>query len=264
MTITLDKILAAKRKEIEIIDRPSTRALYGRVLAQSERSFYDAITRENPSLSIIAEFKRGSPSRGVIYPDAKVTEVVPIYQREGAAAISVLTDRHFHGTLDDFGMARRATNLPLLRKDFILSDIQVLQSRANGADAILLMVSILTDDRLKTYRELAESLGMSALVEVHTRDEMRRAEQSGAKIIGINNRNLTDNGYVTDINTTLRLRPYTPPGIPIVTESGIETYDHVKQLHREPVRAMLVGGSLMETKSLEGITRQMRALQGRE
>ncbi len=263
MTITLDEILAAKRKEIGIIDRPSTRRLYERV-KPSERSFYDAITQKHPSLALIAEFKRGSPSRGLIYPDANVAKVVPIYETEGAAAISVLTDRHFHGTLDDFGMARRATNLPLLRKDFILSDIQVLQSRANEADAILLIAAILNDEQLTTYRTLAESLGMSALVEVHTREEMRRAEQTGAKIIGINNRTLTDNGYKTDINVTLDLIPYAPQGIPIVTESGIETYAHVKRLHQGPVRAMLVGGSLMETKSLEGIARQMHILQGRE
>ena len=197
---------------------------------------------------MIAEFKRRSPSRGEIRPGAQPCAVVRAYEGAGAAAVSVLTEeRFFGGTLDDLEAARGAIGLPVLRKDFIIDEVQLAESCGpEGPDGLLLIAAALTVDRLRSLRELAARCGQAALVEVHDEAEVDRALESGAEIVGINNRNLRT--FEVSVDTTLKLRPRVPEGIPIVSESGIHTAEDVRRLAGAGVDAMLVGEALMSAQ----------------
>lgn len=256
----LDQIFARKREEVNAIPS-SIKEAYANA-EHTQPIFRKALEQAHhpQSLHLIAEFKRASPSKGAIYSNALVSEVIPVYTHVGATALSVLTDSAFGGSLEDLFAARNLTTLPILRKDFIFSKTQVAQARAYGANAILLIASCLNTHELEVLREHAETYGMDALVEVHTRDELQSAIDSGAHTIGINNRDLRT--FQTHLETTLELLPYIPSGIPVVTESGVHTYVDVQKLSVAPVRAMLVGESLMSKKTPEGITQQIKALYG--
>jgi indole-3-glycerol phosphate synthase len=261
----LDRIVDATREEVG-----RRRALVS--LSQLEaalrdrpesRPFQEALTR--PGISVIAEHKRRSPSAGVIREDADLVEVVQAYERGGAAAVSVLTEPfHFGGSLDDLSTARAATHLPVLRKDFIVDPYQLYEAGAAGADAVLLIVRILDDARLRGLRELAESLGMTALVEAHGAGELERALRSGARVLGINNRDLTT--FKTTLDTTFSLLHMIPTDAVVVSESGIRTPADVDRLGREGVHAVLVGEALLRepdpaaaARALAGRPRQPRA-----
>lgn len=210
--------------------------------------FFDALKShlyEPPR--IIAEVKRGSPSRGLIRPDLDVALLVSAYEQGGAAAISVLTETNFfYAKSEDFQRAREQTSLPVLRKDFIWDPYQVYQSVAWGADAILLIVRILSDSGLVDLLALAEELGIDALVEVHNEVELNRAVESGAKIIGINNRDL--NSFNVSLDTTLRLVTLLMPGKHIVVcESGIHSPDDISRVRRAGVHAFLIGEHLVNS-----------------
>lgn len=206
------------------------------------RPFSEALVAEG--ISLIAEMKRASPSRGPIRPEASVSEVVRTYEAAGASAASILTEtRHFDGSLDDLAEARGACSLPLLRKDFIVDEYQLLEARRSGADAALLIVAALSDDRLSALLAAAAEIGLDALVEVHDEDEIERALRAGAEVIGINNRDL--HSLEVDIETSFRLLSEVPAGTVVVAESGISSREDVVRLETAGVDAILVGEALM-------------------
>jgi indole-3-glycerol phosphate synthase len=219
-----------------------------------DRPFNEALVR--PGLSLIAEFKRRSPSAGDISASASVPAQVDAYERGGAAALSVLTDeRHFGGSLEDLRAARDACDLPILRKDFIIDPYQLYEAAVNGADAVLLIVRVLGDRRLaELYRE-ARELDLDCLVEVHDAEELKRALDLDADVIGINNRNL-DEGSV-DVATTYELMPDVPAGKTVVAESGISTRAELEELERVGVDAVLIGSALMSAEDPEAKTREL-------
>jgi len=212
-------------------------------------------------MSLIAEIKRRSPSRGMIRADVDPVEVARIYETHGARAISVLTDvRYFGGRLEDLSAVRDAVELPLLRKEFVVDAYQIYEARGAGADAILLIVSLLTKEALIDYICLTEEMGLSALVEVHTREELERALRADAKIIGINNRNLKT--FETDLATTFDLVRDIPKNRIVVSESGIRSRKDVIRLQKGGVDAVLVGEALMRKEDIGGTLRELIGVGG--
>ncbi len=242
----LDAIVARKRLEVAAArDRVPTAALEGRLaVAPPPRDFFGALTGPGP-IKLIAEFKRKSPSAGAIRPDATIEEVVRGYADAGASCLSVLTDGPgFGGSLVDLESARIAVSLPVLRKEFVIDRYQVLESRAHGADAVLLIAECLDDCLLRSlYREILD-LGMTPLVELHDAANFPRVLDLGATLIGVNNRDLKT--MTTDLETVLRLRDRVPDDSVLVAESGIRTRADVERLEAAGVTAMLVGESLLK------------------
>jgi indole-3-glycerol phosphate synthase len=219
-----------------------------------DRPFNEALVR--PGLSVIAEFKRRSPSAGEISATAAVAEQVDAYERGGAAALSVLTEGpHFGGSLDDLQAARAACDLPILRKDFIVDPYQLYEAAVYGADAVLLIVRVLEDRELRALYEEARGLDLDCLVEVHDAGELERALGLDADVIGINNRNL-DEGFV-DVATTYELMPDVPAGKTVVAESGISARSELEELERVGVDAVLIGSALMGAADPEALTREL-------
>lgn len=207
------------------------------------RPFSEALVA--PGVSLIAEMKRASPSRGSIRPDAAVADIVRMYEDAGASACSILTEpQFFGGSLDDLRAARAACGIPLLRKDFIVDEYQLVEARLAGADAALLIVAALEPDELADLLHIASDLGLDCLVEVHEEDEVEIAVDAGAEIIGINNRNLKT--LEVDSETVLRLLPDVPAGTVVVAESGISDPADVRPLEEAGVDAILVGEALMD------------------
>ncbi len=243
MSSILDKIFEAKREELAATRSavPGEAVIRAASSTPAPRDFVGALRARRPA--IIAEVKRASPSKGDILPNLDPAKVAREYQRCGAAAVSVLTDRHFKGSLDDLRAVRAAIDLPILRKDFMFDPYQVYEARAAGADCILLIVAMLDDGTLRQLHSLAHELGMAALVEVHNEDEFARAERLEATLIGINNRDL--HTFVTDIAVTERLlRNYRGDAM-VVGESGIDSPEHIRRLDRVGARAFLIGESLL-------------------
>jgi indole-3-glycerol phosphate synthase len=243
MASVLDQIFAAKRAELaEQRERVPLEAIKAAALrAPHPRDFVSALRRRNPA--IIAEVKRASPSKGDILPGLDPAAVARDYQAGGAAAISVLTDRHFKGSLTDLSAVRGAVDLPLLRKDFVFDAYQLYETRAAGADCVLLIAAMLPAEQLYALATLARELGLAALVEVHNREEFSCAAKLGAELIGINNRDL--HTFRTDLATMSEvLRGYRGDAL-IVSESGIETPDHIRHLSVAGARAFLIGESLL-------------------
>ncbi len=238
----LDEILTHKRSEIAGL-RPLCEAWSPPAVPPRRRDFAGAL--ERAGISLIAEFKRRSPSRGDINREADPTRVARAYADGGAAALSVLTDaRFFGGSMEDLLAARDGSQLPVLRKDFIIDPCQVAESsRAEGPDCLLLIAAALDVPRLRSLRELAARCGQITLVEVHNEEELDRALEAGSEIVGINNRDLKT--FEVSLDTTLSLRSRVPAGIPVVSESGIHTADEVRLLADAGVDAILVGEALM-------------------
>jgi indole-3-glycerol phosphate synthase len=206
---------------------------------------------------LIAEIKFASPSRGVLRTDIDAVQLASIYASNGAAALSVLTDsKFFHGSLATLARVREVCGLPLLRKDFILSPAQVYETRACGADAILLIVAALPmDAELADVHALAIDLGLTPLVEVHTCAELDRALRLDPKVIGVNNRDLRT--FAVSLDTTAALRPHIPPGITVVSESGIATPDDMARLAALDVDAALVGEALVTAPDIGAKVREL-------
>jgi indole-3-glycerol phosphate synthase len=248
MIQTVPDVLAriVEHKRTELSKSASTRAELERRAAESpgiRRDFYAALQARSPA--IIAEIKKASPSKGVLAADFDPVRTAGFYRDGGAAALSVLTDRQFfQGSLDDLVRARAASGLPVLRKDFTIDEFHVVEAAANHADAILLIAAILTTDQMRRFRELAESYGMAALVEVHKQDELHSAMDSGARIIGVNNRDL--HSFTVSLDTSLRLAERIPQGTLKVSESGIHSRAHVDRLLAAGYQAFLVGEHLMK------------------
>ncbi len=219
------------------------------------RDFCGALTARG-GVALIAEVKKASPSAGLIRPDFDAVEIAQTYAAGGAACLSVLTEpKYFQGSPEFLQAIREAVELPLLRKDFLVDEYQLLEARVWGADAALLIVAALTPARLQELLAEAAALGLAALVEVHTAAETALAVASGARLIGINNRDLTV--FQTCLDTTARLRPLVPADRVVVSESGIRTPEHVAWLRSVPVEAMLVGEALMREADLEAKTRAL-------
>jgi indole-3-glycerol phosphate synthase len=218
------------------------------------RPFNEALVR--PGLSLIAEYKRRSPSAGDI-GDADVEETVASYERGGAAALSVLTDRpNFGGSLDDLRSARHASGLPILRKDFIVDTYQLYEAAVNGADAVLLIVAALEDDELGLLHGEARAIDLDCLVEVHDEDELERAlELVDADVIGINNRDLGD--FSVDVERTKELITDVPAGKTVVSESGYSQREQLDELERIGVDAVLIGEALMRSPDPEASVREL-------
>ena len=243
----LKRIVIAKREEI----RERKASLPAETLerriheAAATRDFAGALRRKpGEPVKLIGEFKRASPSRGTIRDDLGPADVARQYEGAGAAAMSVLTDGpFFSGSLDDLRAAREAVNLPLLRKDFILDEYQLLESRAAGADAVLLIAAALSDEELAGLQASAAALGLDALVEVHNEEELHRTLAIAPRLVGINNRNLQT--FEVNLATTCKLRPMISLGIIVISESGIHSREHALKLEKAGVDAMLVGEFLM-------------------
>lgn len=245
----LENILADKKIEVESLEesRPISALLDMIKERKHPRDFHRAISHEK--LQLIAEIKKASPSRGLLRPDLDPVSLAKIYQDCGSAAISVLTDeQYFQGKLEYLGQIKEAVSLPLLRKDFIIDEYQVYESAAFNADAILLITTILTREKLEKLIKLCQTLGLDYLVEVHNEAELEQALTSHARIIGINNRDL--NTFEVDINTTQRLIPLIPQGFTVVSESGIKTRGDILKMMEYGVNAILVGESLVTSNDI--------------
>ena len=250
----IEQLVSVAREGVDRRRREISQAeLEGRLEERDrDRPFMEALVR--PGLSLIAEFKRRSPSGGAIDPDASVADTVRAYERGGAAAISVLTDeRFFGGSLDDLRAAREACGLPILRKDFIVDPYQLFEAAANGADAVLLIVRA-AGDQLAALHEEALAIDLDPLVEVHGAEELERALEIDAPVIGINNRDL-ETGEV-DLSTTFELMPDVPAGKTVVAESGITRPHELDELDRVGVDAVLIGEALMRATDAEAQTRE--------
>lgn len=218
------------------------------------RSLEDALVKDG--LGLIAEIKKASPSAGVICAGLVPDDLAGVYEQAGAAAISVLTDKKFfQGSLDDLTAVRLRAEVPVLRKDFIFDEYQVVESRVFGADAVLLIARILTAERLHHLYVLARQLDLAVLVEVHDKNDLIKALNAGASIIGINNRDLDT--LTTDLSTTEKLIKEIPEGKIIVSESGINTKEEVKQLKDLGVNAILVGEALIRSPDIETKVREL-------
>ena len=227
--------------------------LQSRLEGREDRPFMEALVR--PGLSLVAEFKRRSPSAGAIAADASVPDVVQAFERGGAAALSVLTDEaHFGGSLDDLRAGREACDLPILRKDFVVDPYQLYEAAVNGADAVLLIVRALDDEQLSVLHSEALALDLDALVEVHNEEELERALLLDAAVIGINNRDL--DSQEVDLTTTFELMPDVPAGKTVVAESGIRDPGELEELDRVGVDAVLIGEALLRATDLEARTRE--------
>ncbi len=253
----LDKIVQTKKSEVALLNynTPSAAALKSKLEQRGVRSFLDALRSPRKGrVSLIAEIKKASPSKGVICPDFDPVKIAQAYQDAGATCLSVLTDvDYFQGSLDYLKAVRSAVELPLLRKDFIIDARQIEEAIDFGADAILLIAAILDDNQLKSLHSLAIEAGLTALVEVHDELELRRVMDAGCVLVGVNNRNLKD--FTVDLGTTHRIAKLwqesgRPEGSLLVAESGINTTEDVLEVHQGGASAILVGESLMRDTSM--------------
>lgn len=241
----LSEIVVHKHSEIQAL---------APLAAQMERRAYETRGQRRPfapalrsaSTAIIAEIKKASPSKGLLQPNCCPETIARAYEQGGAACLSVLTDqRYFQGSLADLQTAKTATALPVLRKDFTIDRLQILEAAAHGADAVLLIAAILDTTQLRSFRELAAELGLAALVEVHNETELERAIDSGAEIIGVNNRNLDT--FEVSLEVSLRLSEKMPDDVLRVSESGIFKRADIELLQGAGFRAFLIGESLMKS-----------------
>lgn len=259
----LEAIVQTKREEVSRL-RARAREVERRAgQAPSPRDFHAALAGGD-AVSLIAECKRRSPGAGDIRPDLDAGALARGYEAAGASALSILTDAtYFGGSLDDLERARAATSIPLLRKDFTLDPLQIVEARGGGADAVLLIVRILDDPSLRRLMAEARAAGLSALVETHDATELRRALDAGADLVGVNNRDLAT--FTTDLETTLRLLDEVPDDTVVVSESGIRSQEDVGRLGAAGVDAVLVGETLLRAadpaaaaRTLSGIPRTAR------
>ncbi len=253
----LARIVESKRAQLdesrgyrEILERTA-------YLARNDhRDFKAALTARPPA--VISEIKKASPSKGLLSADFDPVSIAASYEKGGAAALSVLTDaKFFQGSLQDLERARNAVSIPVLRKDFTLDEHHVYEAGSIGADALLLIAAILTTEEMRRFRELAESLGMAALVEVHNEDELKSAVDSGAEILGVNNRDL--HTFEVRLETSLRLAERMPAGAVLVSESGIHSNADVRRLMDAGYHAFLVGEHLMKSGDPAAALEALRA-----
>ena len=250
----LDTIVIQKKKEVvrlksKGVSRPE-------LDVDSPRGFMRALTQSG-EIAVIAEVKKGSPSKGIISPDFDPVAIASSYEKGGAEAVSVLTDeKFFYGSLDYIPLVRQEVKLPVIRKDFIIHELQIEEAANYGADAILLIAAILDKDQIRDYLQMGTELGMDVLVEVHDEKELEKSLKAGSRLIGINNRDLRD--FTVDLQTTVRLRKEIPDSVPVVSESGIKTHDDMKMLQDYGIAAALIGETLMRSADREASLRKLR------
>lgn len=252
----LDRIMARKKKEVEQRKKLAPATYLQERIARQKPVIDFAAALKGEDLRLIAEVKQASPSRGVLIHNFDAIGLARTYVEGGAAAISVLTEEHyFMGGIEHLAAIRQVAGLPLLRKDFIFDPYQIYESRAHGADALLLIAAILGRAQLNELVSLSHSLGLECLVEVHNEDEVEEAILSKGRIIGINNRDL--NTFVVDINTTGHLRPLIPKEKIVVSESGIKNRKDMETLRRWSVDAVLVGEALVNADDIRAKMREL-------
>lgn len=254
----LDRIVEQKKVEVaglksRGIELPAM--FQGRAVAPP-RGFAAALLAY-PGVSIIAEVKKASPSKGVICQDFDPVAIARNYQQSQAQAVSVLTDvEFFQGSLLYLMQIREAISLPVLRKDFIIDEVQITEAGMHGADAILLIAAILDRYQLRDYQAMARSLAMDVLVEVHDEPELDKALAAGSMLVGVNNRNLKD--FSMDLDTTFRLKKLVPEEIPVVSESGLRDHEDIRRLQEAGITAALIGETLMRAGSSGDVLRGLR------
>jgi indole-3-glycerol phosphate synthase len=256
MSVRLDELVGATREALHRRKRERPLAeLEAEAGAQPEgRPFAEALSR--PGTSLIAEHKRRSPSAGTIREGSSCADVVQAYERGGAAALSVLTEEaHFGGSLADLLEARAATDLPILRKDFTIDPYQLYEAKAAGADAVLLVVGAMSSSELTSLYREAHALDLDAVVEIHDEEELERALEVDADVLGINNRDLED--FSVDIQRTFDLLADIPAGKVVVSESGIQNRNQIDELEQVGVDAVLIGETLMRAPDPEAAVRDL-------
>lgn len=258
----LDEILAFRRAQVAedraSHDQPALREEAARLRAGKTSHRLHSVLQQKDDVAIIGEFKRASPSLGEIRRDAGPAQMIAHYEAGGVCAISVLTEpQFFNGSLDDLREARATTQLPILRKDFIVDEIQIVEAAAVGADAVLLIVAALTDAELLGFRNLAEhELGIDALIEVHNAEEMQRAAGCGANLIGVNNRDLRT--FITSLDTSVDLAALAPADAVLVSESGISSRADIARLRDCGYRGFLIGESLLRADDPAALIHSLR------
>jgi indole-3-glycerol phosphate synthase len=258
MNTFLDRIVAAKLKENEKLLTPERlQEFRGRIERQPPARSLNAALDQTPGPAIIAEIKKASPAKGLLAPDLDPLSLALDYQANGAAALSVLTERnYFLGAPELITELRPHLSIPILRKDFILEMIQVYESAAIGADALLLIVSTLPAGMLRALLLLTQNLGMEALVEVYSEEELTRALAAGATLIGVNHRNLRT--FELDMNRALELAPLVPAGVTVVAASGLHNREDLARLEEAGIKAFLIGESLVKAASPGEKLRELR------
>jgi indole-3-glycerol phosphate synthase len=255
----LARIVAAKQEELSMTKRLKPIREIRAILRElpPPRDFRGAIMGRD--CAIIAEIKKASPSRGIIREDFDPLKIAQVYESNGAAAISVLTESvFFKGNGRYLSEISKIARIPLLRKDFIINPYQIYETRVLGGDALLLIARLLSREALAEYIALTVELGMTPLVEVHDKEELEKSLAAGAKVIGINNRNLDT--FMTDLGTSLKLAPLIPAGIVKISESGIVGRQDVETLQRAGIHAFLIGETLMRDTDMEGKLRELSGM----
>ena len=247
----LKRILAAKRAETAAVRKVTPLTALKELLAKAPpvRNFREAILRRKPyEIHLIAELKKASPVSGVLRAKMDVPALAREFEEAGASALSVLTDaKFFQGSIDNLKQAKAACELPALRKDFVVDELQLYESRLVGADAILLIVRLLAQQKLKEFIVLARNLSLTAIVEVHAEVELKRALDAGADTIGVNTRDLGT--FKTDFGVAAALRSRIPAGVAAICESGVDSAQQIETLRELRYDAVLIGGSLMKARS---------------
>ena len=259
----LDEILAVKLDEVTVLHQPATRAaiMSAAHAAPETRDFAAALRNADGRLAVVAEIKRRSPSKGDLAPDLDPATTAAGFESGGAAALAVLTDKPFFGgTITDLQIARDSTALPVLRKDFVIDEIQLFESRGVGADAVLLIVAALPDDHvLADLHALARELGLAALVETHDEREVERAVAAGAEIVGVNSRSL--HTFAEDLAVAERLAALVPAGVARVAESAVRSVDDALRMAEAGFDAVLVGEALARSGDASALVAAMAAIE---
>jgi len=250
----LDTIVAWKKEEVARLKAAG--ASRPDLHVDPPRGFMKALV-QSETIAVIAEVKKASPSKGIIAPNFNPTTIAASYEKGGAEAVSVLTDENFfQGSLDYIPLVRREISLPVIRKDFIINELQIEEARNYGADAILLIAAILEQNQIRDYLQMSTEFSMDVLVEVHDEKELEKALAAGSRLIGVNNRDLRD--FTVDLMTTIRLRREIPEAVPVVSESGIRTQDDMRMLEEHGIAAALIGETLMRAGNREAALRELK------
>jgi len=247
MTI-LEKIIETKKNELEIVKKTiSIEEL--KKLPNFERKSISLVDRlKNSSHGIIAEHKRKSPSKSIINDSISINEIITGYNNANVCGISVLTDKdYFGGSLNDLRNARKLTNIPILRKEFIIDEYQIIEAKANGADVILLIAACLEKDQIKSFSSLAKEIGLEVLIEIHDENELKKCLTNTIDIIGVNNRNLKT--FEVDINTSIKLSNMIPKKFTKISESGISNYNEIIKLRKYGFKGFLIGELFMKNNN---------------
>jgi indole-3-glycerol phosphate synthase len=247
MTI-LEKIIETKKIELEIVKKTISMEDLKK-LPNFQRKSISLVNRlKNSSHGIIAEHKRKSPSKSIINESLKIDQIIQGYNQADVCGISVLTDEeYFGGSLNDLRNARKLTNIPILRKEFIIDEYQIIEAKANGADVILLIAACLEKDKIKSLSSLAKEIGLEVLIEVHDENELKKCLIDTIDIIGVNNRNLKT--FEVDINTSIKLSNMIPENYLTISESGISNYDEIIKLRKNGFKGFLIGELFMKNNN---------------